>query len=175
MIRFAPERPVAAACPSNRLPSLRNWWCHAWKGAWMEHGRMEGRNCISSGFMRPPACQPVRRLAGSWLYLPSLHFRALPSPSCFLCSFLPSVRTLSLLLGLRSFVVPITAPAAALPPRHAPRTLNYGMAKPRSTHPPCVRARAGRILNGLFQRLTPRDEDEEVPKWGRKSGRRMGS
>ena len=64
---------------------------------------------------------------------------------------------------------------AALPPRHAPRTLNYGMAKPRSTHPPCVRARAGRILNGLFQRLTPRDEDEEVPKWGRKSGRRMGS
>ena len=64
---------------------------------------------------------------------------------------------------------------AALPPRHAPRTLNYGMAKPRSTHPPCVCARAGRILNGLFQRLTPRDEDEEVPKCGRKSGRRMGS
>ena len=130
MIRFAPERPVAAACPSNRLPSLRNWWCHAWKGAWMEHGRMEGRNCISSGFMRPPVSPlRVRRLAGSWLYLPSLHFRALPSPSCFLCSFLPSVRTLSLLLGLRSFVVPITAPAAVaaaaplclhvMPPAHS--------------------------------------------------------
>ena len=62
---------------------------------------------------------------------------------------------------------------AALPPRHAPRTLNYGMAKPRSTHPPCVRARAGRILNGLFQRLTPREK--KCRSGGRKSGRRMGS
>ena len=62
---------------------------------------------------------------------------------------------------------------AALPPRHAPRTLNYGMAKPRSTHPPCVRARVGRILNGLFQRLTPREK--KCRSGGRKSGRRMGS
>ena len=88
---------------------------------------------------------------------------------------LSSLRTLSLLLGLRSFVVPITAPAAALPPRHAPRTLNYGMAKPRSTHPPCVRARVGRILNGLFQRLTPREKKKKCRSGGRKSGRRMGS
>ena len=49
MIRFAPERPVAAACPSNRLPSLRNWWCHAWKGAWMEHGRMKEGTALAVG------------------------------------------------------------------------------------------------------------------------------
>ena len=123
MIRFAPERPVAAACPSNRLPSLRNWWCHAWKGAWMEHGRMEGRNCISSGFMRPPVSPlRVRRLAGSWLYLPSLHFRALPSPSCFLCSFLPSVLSLSFSAFVHS-LCPLPRPPPlclhVMPPAHS--------------------------------------------------------
>ena len=128
MIRFAPERPVAAACPSNRLPSLRNWWCHAWKGAWMEHGRMEGRNCISSGFMRPPPVSPFADwLARGCIYPLYIFVRSHLPPVSF-APFFP-LYSLSLLLGLRSFVVPITAPAAVaaaaplclhvMPPAHS--------------------------------------------------------
>lgn len=179
MIRFAPERPVAAACPSNRLPSLRNWWCHAWKGAWMEHGRMEGRNCISSGFMRPPPVSPFADwLARGCIYPLYIFVRSHLPP----VSFAPFFPPYSLSPSRPSFIRCAHYRArrrcrrgAALPPRHAPRTLNYGMAKPRSTHPPCVRARVGRILNGLFQRLTPREKKKKCRSGGRKSGRRMGS
>ena len=113
------------------------------------HGRKEGRNRISSSFMRPSVDR--------WpLYLPSLRFRALvrrlPPVSFFAPTY--SRSSLSPPSSVRPFVVPITAAAAApaLPSRHALCTLNYGQTTQHasSVWPPPARPAAAVAAAGCW-------------------------
>ena len=158
VIRFAQSCPATRRrCRrrlNNRLSRLRN----------QHHARKEGRNRISSWFMRPP-----RRPS---LYSPTLRFRAfirrrLP-PASFLRSFSRSLPLRPAFRpSVRPSVVPITAPA--LPSRHA--SAHSIMAKPRGTHPPSVRRTAGPILNGS---LSPFNAEKEHRSEGRKKTRLAG-
>ena len=136
-IGLAGQRRAAAARPSNRLSRLRNQ-LHAWK----EGRRKDGRNRISSSFMRPSVGRRP-------LYLPSLRFRALVRRLPPVSFFAPSSSSRSSLSSVRPFVVPITAAAAApaLPSRHALRTLNYGQTTQHASSvcPPPARP-PGRLL-----------------------------
>ena len=88
----------------------------------MEHGRMEGRNCISSGFMRPPVSPFADWLARGCIYPLYIFVRSHLPPVSFAPFFPPYVLSLSFSAFVHS-LCPLPRPPPlclhVMPPAHS--------------------------------------------------------
>ena len=143
----------------------------------MEHGRMEGRNCISSGFMRPPVSPFADWLARGCIYPLYIFVRSHLPP----VSFAPFFPPYSLSPSRPSFIRCAHYRAYRRPPLPPWRRFASTSCPPHTQlwhgqttqHASSVRPRACRP-NIEWSLSTFNAEREEVPKWWKKKREKDG-